>query len=76
MNPDALEIIFPASIFHRKPKVLEVFMVNKLVFRWPKPLFFVVLGLMVYTLLPVQQLVLSGVFTTTSSCCYRYPCEQ
>ena len=27
-----------------KPKFLEVFMVNNLVFRWPKPLFFMVLG--------------------------------
>ena len=27
-----------------KPTFLEVFMVNNLVFRWPKPLFFVVLG--------------------------------
>ena len=27
-----------------KPTCLEVFMVNHLVFRWPKPLFFMVLG--------------------------------
>ena len=27
-----------------KPIFLEVFMVNNLVFRWPKPLFFMVLG--------------------------------
>ena len=27
-----------------KPTCLEVFMVNNLVFRWPKPLFFMVLG--------------------------------
>ena len=27
-----------------KPTVLEVFAVNNLVFRWPKPLFFMVLG--------------------------------
>ena len=27
-----------------KPTFLEVFMVNNLVFRWPKPLFFMVLG--------------------------------
>ena len=27
-----------------KPTFLEVFMVNILVFRWPKPLFFMVLG--------------------------------
>ncbi len=27
-----------------KPRFLEVFMVNNLVFRWPKPLFFMVLG--------------------------------
>ena len=27
-----------------KPTCLEVFMVNKLVFRWPTPLFFMVLG--------------------------------
>ena len=27
-----------------KPTVLEVFMVNNLVFRWPKPLLFMVLG--------------------------------
>ena len=30
-----------------KPTCLEVFMVNNLAFRWPKPLFFMVLGLMV-----------------------------
>ena len=27
-----------------KPTFLEVFMVDSLVFRWPKPLFFMVLG--------------------------------
>ena len=27
-----------------KPTFLEVFMVNNLVFKWPKPLFFMVLG--------------------------------
>ena len=27
-----------------KPTFLEVFLVNNLVFRWPKPLFFMVLG--------------------------------
>ena len=27
-----------------KPKCLEVFRVNNLVFRWPKPLFLMVLG--------------------------------
>ena len=27
-----------------KPTFLEVFMVNNLVFRWPKPFFFMVLG--------------------------------
>ena len=27
-----------------KPTFLEVFMVNNLVFRWPKPLFFMVFG--------------------------------
>ena len=27
-----------------KPTFLEVFMVNNLVFRWPKPVFFMVLG--------------------------------
>ena len=27
-----------------KPTFLEVFMVNNLVLRWPKPLFFMVLG--------------------------------
>ena len=27
-----------------KPACLEVFMINKLVFRWPKPVFFMVLG--------------------------------
>ena len=27
-----------------KPRFLEVFMVNNRVFRWPKPLFFMVLG--------------------------------
>ena len=33
-------------IYHGPPKptCLEVFMVNNLVFRWPKPLFFMVLG--------------------------------
>ena len=33
-------------IYHglQKPTCLEVFMVNNLVFRWPKPLFFMVLG--------------------------------
>ena len=33
-------------IYHGPPKptFLEVFMVNNLVFRWPKPLFFMVLG--------------------------------
>ena len=29
---------------HPKPTCLEVSMVNNLVFRWPKPLFFMVLG--------------------------------
>ena len=34
------------SIYHGPPKAtcLEVFMVNNLVFKWPKPLFFMVLG--------------------------------
>ena len=27
-----------------KPRFLEVYMVNNLVFRWPKPVFFMVLG--------------------------------
>ena len=34
-----------------KPTFLEVFMVNNLVFRWPKPLFFMVLvahGIYIY----------------------------
>ena len=33
-------------LYHEPPKptFLEVFMVNNLVFRWPKPLFFMVLG--------------------------------
>ena len=33
-------------IYHGPPKptFLEVFMVDNLVFRWPKPLFFMVLG--------------------------------
>ena len=37
-------------IYHGPPKpaFLEVFMVNNLVFRWPKPLFFMVWGPMVY----------------------------
>ena len=40
-----------------KPKFLEVFMVNNLVFRWPKPLFFMVLGAHgIYTLPKFNQL--------------------
>ena len=38
--------IYGHSIYHGPPKptFLEVFMVNNLVFRWPKPLFFMVWG--------------------------------
>ena len=34
----------PASMGATKPTCLEVFMVNNLVFRWPKPVFLMVLG--------------------------------
>ena len=48
-------------IYHRPPKptCLEVFMVNNLVFRWPKPLFFMVSGahgIYIYMLPPPQDL--------------------
>ena len=36
------------TIGPRKPTFLEILMVNNLLFRWPKPLFFMVLGLMIY----------------------------
>ena len=34
------------NVYHGPPKptLFEVFMVNNLVFRWPKPFFFMVLG--------------------------------
>ena len=55
-NPVYLPYTCYLLIYHRKnklhvqyrgalkPILLEVFMVNNLVFRWPKPLFFMVLG--------------------------------
>ena len=39
-----LEIFHLTTMGPPKPIFLEVFMVNNLVFRWPKPLFFMVLG--------------------------------
>ena len=39
-------VVYIIYIYHGPPKptFLEVFMVNNMVFRWPKPLFFMVLG--------------------------------
>ena len=39
-------IVRETNGYHGPPQIyiLEVFMVNNLVFRWPKPLFFMVLG--------------------------------
>ena len=41
-----LDVWYIVYIYHGPPKptFLEVFVVNNLVFRWPKPLFFMVLG--------------------------------
>ena len=45
-----------------KPNFLEVFMVNNLVFRWPKPLFFMVLGAVYITASswPIVSIVSTG----------------
>ena len=61
-------------IYHGPPKptFLEVFMVNNLVFRWPKPLFFMVWGLMVYTKLTSTSPFWNGkkIFQTSKHPCF------
>jgi len=51
----------PLKLKAPKPTFLEVFMVNNLVFRWPRPLFFMVgRGLMVVTSVPIGSMGLVG----------------
>ena len=53
------------SVYHccpPKPTFLEGFMVNNLVFRWPKPLFFLVVGVTLRKLLTISQQVQSPFF--------------